>query len=143
MYECWSGVSEATIPGVEPGPENTAHILYRVEPDTTFEQAAADTFNLVLQAQKDYPGRARVLYLEINGHTGTQFGFDGDFFEFQQEYLQGFLGPFLSGLDLPLLSVFNPRPQRNDLPDKIEVDGPTAGGFPFPLNHGQPENPNH
>ena len=124
-------------PGIEEGPENSVHILYRVEPETTFEQAASQTFDLVLRAQRDFPGYARVLYLEIEGHTGTQFGFDGDFFEFQQEYLQGFLGPFLSALDMPLLSVFNPRPQRNDLPDKVEIDGPatpTPGGFPFPLN---------
>ncbi|HBS03481.1 MAG TPA: hypothetical protein DEA96_00855 [Leptospiraceae bacterium] len=132
-------------PGYEPGPENTVHILYRVEPETSFEQAASETFDLVLQAQKEYPGWARVLYLEINGHTGTQFGFDGDFFEFQQEYLQGFLGPYLSGLDLPLLSVFNPRPQKNDLPDKIEIDGPAPGGFPFPMGHSSSEgkNQNH
>ncbi|MEQ8350884.1 MAG: hypothetical protein RH862_05330 [Leptospiraceae bacterium] len=121
-------------PGIEPGPENTVHIFYRALPQTTFEEAATTSFQMVLQAQNDYPGHTRVFYLEIEGHSGPQFGFDADFFEFQQEFLQGFLGPFLSALDLPLLSVFNPKPQRNDLPDKIEVDGPTAGGFPFPLN---------
>lgn len=122
-------------PGVEEGPENTAHILYRVMPETTFEEAASASFQLVKEAQERFPGYARAFYLEIEGHQGTSFGFDGDFFEFQQEFLQGFLGPFLSGLDMPLLSVFNPRPQRNDLPDKIEIDvpAPSPGGFPFSL----------
>lgn len=120
-------------PGIEKGPENTVHILYRVGPETTFDEAAVESFDLVQRAQQQYPGYARVFYLEIEGHTGNQFGFDGDFFEFQQEYLQGFLGPFLSAMDLPLLSIFNPRPQRDDLPDKIEIDGPAAGGFPFSL----------
>lgn len=115
-------------PGVFEGAEDTVHILYVAGPDAGFEQAAMEAFSLIKEAQQRFPDRRRVFYLEIEGHEGTSSGFDPDFFEFQQEFLQGFLGPFLSGLDMPLQSLFNPNPQRNDLPDKIDFGPPQNPG---------------
>jgi hypothetical protein len=108
-------------PGIHPGFEDTVHILHIVRPEHDFTQATQNVFALIRDAQKQYPNQPRVLYVEIEGHTGTSSGFDPDFFEFQQEFLQGFLGPFLSAVATPLQSLYNPNPQRNDLPDLIEI----------------------
>jgi hypothetical protein len=45
--------------------------------------------------------------------------------ELQQEFLIAALGPYFTALDMPLLSVLNPDPQRNDVPDRLEI-GPGA-----------------
>lgn len=108
-------------PGIHQGFEGVVHILQIVSPDDDFATAATRAFDLILEAQREYPNQSRVLYVDIVGHTGTSSGFEPDFFEFQQEFLQGFLGPFLSALATPLQSLFNPNEQRNDLPDKIEI----------------------
>ncbi len=108
-------------PGVYAGMENTAHIYHVVRAEDDFDNACTTVFALIRRAAGEYPGARRVLYVDIEGHAGGSSGYDGDFFEFQQEFLQGFLGPFLTAMDLPLISVFNPRDQREDLPDLIEV----------------------
>lgn len=108
-------------PGVYAGMENTAHIYHIVRATDDFESACNAVFALIRRAAVELPGARRVLYIDIEGHEGASSGYDGDFFEFQQEFLQGFLGPFLTAMDLPLISVFNPRDQREDLPDLIEV----------------------
>lgn len=108
-------------PGIHPGFEDTVHILLVVSPDDDFATAANQAFALTKEAQEKYPGQPRVLYVDIHGHRGTSSGFEPDFFEFQQEFLQGFLGPFLSALSTPLQSLYNPNEQRNDLPDLIDI----------------------
>jgi hypothetical protein len=77
---------------------------------------------MIKEAQERYPGWPRVFYLDVNGHKGDRAGFDPDFFEFQQEFMIAGLGPFLTALDMPLVSVWNPEPQRNDLPDVLAVE---------------------
>ena len=109
-------------PGIWMNFDNTVSIYYVVEPDTTFEQAALEVFALVKEAQERYPDWPRALYLDIQGHRGSFGGFDADFFEFQQEFLLGAIGPFLTAVDLPLTGgLINPEPQRNDLPDRLRI----------------------
>lgn len=107
-------------PGVFEGLDQVS-IYHIVKPEDTFDASASAVFSLVIEAQKRFPGRDRVIYLDIEGHKGNAAGFDPDFFEFQQEFLQGFVGPFVRALAMPLLSVVNPNEQRNDLPDKLEI----------------------
>ncbi len=110
-----------STPGIHPGFEGVVHILQVVSPDDDFATAANAAFALVKDAQEQHPDQARVFYVEINGHTGPSSGYEPDFFEFQQEFLQGFLGPFLTAIATPLQSLYNPNEQRNDLPDLIDI----------------------
>ncbi len=108
-------------PGIHIGFEGQVNIYHVVAPDDDFGTAANAVFDMLKRAQAEHPDQRRVLYVDIEGHTGSSSGFEPDFFEFQQEFLQGFLGPFFSALDMPLQSVFNPNPQRNDVPDLIDI----------------------
>jgi len=114
-------------PGVWMNFDNTVSLYYVVEPDETFEEAAQGIFLLLKEAQERFPDWPRVLYLDVHGHTGPYGGFDGDFFEFQQEFLLAALGPFFTALDLPLTGgLLNPSAQRNDVPDRLNIAGPST-----------------
>lgn len=108
-------------PGIQMGFDNIVSIYYIVESDDDFEDAALALFSLIKSSQHQYPDWPRVVYLDVNGHKGEKGGFDGDLFELQQEFMIATMGPFLTGLDMPLVSVWNPEPQRNDLPDRLAV----------------------
>ncbi|MCR9142135.1 MAG: hypothetical protein NXI24_07770 [bacterium] len=110
-----------STPGIHSGFEGVVHILQVVSPDDDFATAANAAFALVREAQAKHPGQSRVFYVDIHGHTGPSSGYEPDFFEFQQEFLQGFLGPFLTAIATPLQSLYNPNPQRDDLPDLIDI----------------------
>ena len=109
-------------PGVHLGFDNTVALYQVVDEDATFEEAAVEAFALCRRAQDDYPDWPRVFYLDIHGHTGEAGGFSPDFFEFQQEFLLGALGPFVTALHLPLTGgLVNPATQRGDLPEKLHI----------------------
>ena len=120
-------------PGVWMNFDNTVSLYHVVEPEDTFDEAARDVFVLIKEAQDRFPEWPRVLYLDIRGHRGNAKGFEPDFFEFQQEFLIGALGPFLTALALPVVSVVNPEHQKNDLPDTLVVKNeegePGKSGF--------------
>lgn len=109
-------------PGIWMGFDNSVALYHVVEEDHDFRAAAVRVFGMIKEAQERYPDWPRVFYLDVNGHSGDRGGFDEDFFEFQQEFMIAALGPFLTALDMPLVSVWNPEPQRNDLPDAIAVE---------------------
>lgn len=109
-------------PGIWMGFDNIVSIYHIVEEDDDFRSAALTVFSLVKEAQARHPDWPRVFYLDVKGHKGDRAGFDADFFEFQQEFMIAALGSFLTALDLPLVSVWNPEPQRNDLPDALAVE---------------------
>ncbi|MEL7362033.1 MAG: hypothetical protein AAFN13_08165 [Bacteroidota bacterium] len=109
-------------PGIHLGFDNTVALYHVVAEDDTFEVAAQEAFALMATAQERFPGWPRVYYLDVLGHEGEAKGFDPDFFEFQQEFLVGALGPFLTALVLPLTGgLVNPEVQRNDLPDRLHI----------------------
>ena len=103
------------------GFDNIVSIYHIVETEHDFEDAALAVFSLVSSSQEKYPDWPRVVYLDINGHKGEKAGFDDDLFEFQQEFMIATMGPYVTALDMPLVSVWNPDPQRNDLPDRLAV----------------------
>ena len=103
------------------GFDNVVSIYHVIEKEDDFESAALTVFALLRECQNRYPDWPRVVYLDIKGHDGDRAGFDGDMFEFQQEFMIATMGPFLTALDMPLVSVWNPEPQRNDLPDQLAI----------------------
>ena len=74
-------------------------LQHRVTAEDDFARAAADVFTLLTTAQEQHPGGIRSLVLTIEGHVGERAGFDPDFFEFQQGFLLGAIGKFLTWID--------------------------------------------
>lgn len=109
-------------PGIFMGFDNVVSIYHVVSGAEDFATAALSVFGMIKDAQERYPGWPRVFYLDVHGHRGDRSGFDEDFFEFQQEFMIATMGPFLTAIDMPLVSVLNPEPQRDDLPDALAVE---------------------
>ncbi|MFC2085920.1 hypothetical protein ACFLRO_01765 [Bacteroidota bacterium] len=108
-------------PGIFMGFDNVVSIYHVVSEDDDFESAALDIFSMLRECQDRYPDWPRIVYLDIAGHAGDRQGFDGDMFELQQEFMIGTMGSFMTAVDMPLVSVWNPEIQRNDLPDQLAI----------------------
>ena len=116
-------------PGIAMNFDNTVSIYQVIGAEQSFEDAARSAFDLLLDAQARYPDWPRVFYLEVNGHAGEQSGFDADLFEFQQEFWFSTIAHFVSAFETPMLGgLVNPNPQRNDIPDGLQIgDNPETG----------------
>ena len=123
-----STYSKPDAPGIWMNFDNTVSLYHIVGEKDTFERAAGDLFALIKEAQERFPDWPRLLFLDIEGHLDALGRFEDAFVELQQEFMFGFLGPFLTTVDLPLVSALNPEPQRNDLPDKILIEGENGKG---------------
>ncbi|MFH8375803.1 hypothetical protein ACH4A7_20015 [Streptomyces cyaneofuscatus] len=103
------------VPSEEPGadakPKGIA--LYhdmRVEED--FAKCATRIFSILKKAAATSPGAPRYLYLDIQGHRNAAGGYDADAFEIIQEFLMGFLSPYLTEISTPLYQARNPNRSR-------------------------------
>jgi hypothetical protein len=114
-------------PGIAMNFDNTVSLYQIVGADETFDEAAAEAFSLLREAQEKYPDWPRVFYWDIEGHKGPQSGFDADFFEFQQEFWFQTIAHFVTAFDTPMVGgLVNPNPQQNNVPDTLKVDLPTG-----------------
>ncbi len=114
-------------PGVFENPDGSVSLYVAVSGSDGFSDSAQSVFDRLRESQTRFPNQPRILYVDIDGHSGERAGSDPDFFEFQQEFLLGMLGCFFAALDLPLTGKLgNPEEQRNDLPDRLEI-GPRKG----------------
>lgn len=110
-------------PTVDAEPKGIA--LYhdmRVEED--FTKCATRLFSILKKAAATSPGAPRYLYLDIQGHRNPAGGYDADALEIIREFLLGFLGPYLTEVSTPLYCMRNPEPQREDIPDALNVRDP-------------------
>ena len=101
--------------------DNSVSLYHIAEEKDTFEDAAGGLFALLKEAQERFPDWPRILYLDIVGHKDAQGRFDDDFAELQQEFFFACLAPFLTAFDLPMVDALNPNPQRNDVPDRLNI----------------------
>lgn len=120
-------------PGIWMNFDNTISLYHIVGEQDTFEQAAQDLFSLLKEAQTRFPDWPRVLYLDILGHRDEHGRFEPDFVELQQEFLIATMGQFFTALDMPLVSVLNPNPQNNALPDVLRIGPPVESANPGPV----------
>lgn len=102
-------------------------LYHRVFAHEGFAKAAQDLFELVRDAQKNFPGTRRMLFMDIEGHRNSVGGYDNDMVELMKKFALEFLGRFVSEIKTPLFHVGNPNPQENDLPDMIKF---TSDGAP-------------
>lgn len=109
-------------PGVWMNFDNTVGIYHIVQPEDAFGQAAQEVFAYLKEAQARFPDWPRILYLDIVGHKGPRYGYDEDFFEFQQDFFFATFAHFVTAFETPLTGgLINPNPQRNDLPDELVI----------------------
>ncbi|WP_019066063.1 HNH endonuclease [Streptomyces hokutonensis] len=114
---------EQKRPGADATPKGIA--LYhdmRVEED--FTKCATRLFTVLKTAAGTSPGAPRHLYLDIQGHRNAAGGYDADALEIIRDFLLGFLGPYLTEISTPLYHVRNPEPQREDVPDVLNIRDP-------------------
>lgn len=111
-------------PGIWMSIDNAVSVYHVVEENHDFDRASQDLFRLLRQANERFPEWPRVLYLDIQGHLDPLGRFDGDMVELQQEFLIQALGEFWTALAMPLVSVVNPKPQNNAIPDALVVRPP-------------------
>lgn len=112
-------------PGIAMNFDNTVSMLAVIGPEDDFLQAANQVFGLLKEAEDRYPGWPRSFYVDIIGHPGDRSGFDEDFFEFQQEFWFATIAHFVTAFELPITGALaNPQPQRNDIPDALNISTP-------------------
>jgi hypothetical protein len=104
------------------GDQKPAIALYEVmKAYETFEDIAEHLHQMIMMAIVKNPGMRRVLYLDVDEHRNEAGGFDHDSHELQKEFILGFLMPFLSEVHLPLIAATNPWPQRDDIPQHLQL----------------------
>ncbi|MFF9525669.1 HNH endonuclease [Streptomyces achromogenes] len=94
----------------------------RVEED--FTKCATRLFSILKKAAAASPGAPRHLFLDVQGHRNAAGGYDADALEIIQDFVLGFLGPYLTEISTPLYRASNPEPQREDLPDVLNIRDP-------------------
>jgi hypothetical protein len=102
-------------------PEKGVAIYHVVYAHEKFEKAAKMLLKLVRKVQETNPGAPRLLYLDIEGHRNAAGGFDADMLELQNEFLMGFLMPFLTEATCPMIRLRNPKGQDNDVPHDLAI----------------------
>ena len=113
-------------PGVHLGADNSIALYHVVGPGDTFDAAALALFGLLREAQTQYPGWPRVLYLDVDGHAGDAVGFTPEMYELQQDFLFATLAPFVTAMETPITgALINPEPQRDDVPDRLRIGDDT------------------
>ncbi len=107
---------------MKPQPSRDGVALYHVVAvNEGFDKAALHLLQLIRRAQQEYPGQKRTLHLDIEGHRNATGGFDQDMLELQSKFMTEFLIRFLSRVLLPLATLQNPQPQKNEIPDELTV----------------------
>lgn len=114
-------------PGVWMNFDNTVSVYFVVEPQHTFETAAQGIFEMLKDAQQQFPDWPRILFLDVIGHTDDLGRLEDDMVELQQEFLFSVAGPFVTALSAPLVSALNPELQNNTFPDRLRIGPPDPG----------------
>jgi hypothetical protein len=107
--------------GISMNFDNSVSIYHQIAPEDGFVKAAQDIFALVKEAQSKFPNWQRILYLDIYGHKGENGQPDEEMIELQQEFFFSAIAPFLTAFELPIVDGLNPNPQRNDVPDRLNI----------------------
>ncbi len=93
------------------------HVM-RAEED--FETTADILFQIVKKAAREFPGRPRYLFLDVEGHRNAAGGYDADAYELYSSFIPGYLGQFLT--EIPLINGRARRDgQREDMPDHLVI----------------------
>jgi hypothetical protein len=95
--------------------------LYHVmRSDEDFETTADILFQIVKNAAREFPGKPRYLFFDVDGHRNEAGGYDADAYELYSSFIPGYLGQFLT--EIPLMKGRARRAgQSEDVPDHLVI----------------------
>lgn len=96
-----------------------------------FERCAQRLFEVLQHAQRISPNAPRILYLDVQGHRNESGEFDRDAYELITHFSLEFLGDYLTEIHTPLMDATNRKPQRNDLPARLQIVPPLDGSTSY------------
>ena len=105
-----------------PTAQNALALIHSVKEHTKLEEAAQAIFEIVQKAEKEHPGKPRILILEIEGHRTEKNTFDTEMFNLQKNFIQKMMLQYLSEARMPLIDLKNKNKQRSDLPTGIKFE---------------------
>lgn len=118
---------QETAPSETPDADGTTKgiaLYHDMRVEENFTKCATRLFSILKQAASSKPGAPRYLFLDIQGHRNSAGGFDADALEIMQEFLLGFLSPYLTEIRTPLYQMRNTEPQCEDIPNVLGVQDP-------------------
>lgn len=98
----------------KPKDEKAISIYHVVYENEDFNDAAHALIELTQSAQQKFPGKKRVLFLDIDGHKLENGAFDHDMWELQFHFILKNLFNYYSEVHMPLISVQNTYEQLED-----------------------------
>ena len=100
------------------------HTVFKHE---DWETSARMIIDIINAAARKFPGKPRILVLDIEGHRTSNGAFDYDTWTLQHTIIQKLLSPWLDEVDMPLIHYRRTdaatRRSDDDLPLGLEVDG--------------------
>lgn len=108
----------------EDEPSDTIALYYEMRARDNFEETAEALHAIVAGAIEKQPSKPRHLYLDVERHRNEAGGFDHDAHELQRHFILDFLSPYLSAVDMPLMSVKFNHEQSDDLDDMLRIYQP-------------------
>jgi hypothetical protein len=96
-------------------------LYHTMRPYEGFDVTAQRLFDILKKAASEHPGRPRHLYLDVEGHRNQARGFDHDAYEIMVHFVIGFLGRWLTGINMPLLCATTGQ-QDEDVPDQLTIE---------------------
>ncbi len=107
-----------------PEQQSAVGLYHRVTAAEDFDAAARTLLGILQKAARDFPGRPRYLYLDIDGHRNAVGGVDDEMLELQH-FVTEFLSPWLASYSVPPARVEPAeKPQREDVPETLTVRRP-------------------
>jgi len=130
-----TGCSTIMIMKLKPGRDGVA-LYHAVLADEDFERTVFNLLQLLQKAQREYPGQKKSLYIDIEGHRNAAGGFDRDMLELQSKFATDFLIQFLSRIVMPMATLENPHPQKDEVPGALTLISKDEGSNQEPPDEG-------
>ena len=101
------------------------HVVYESE---TCTDAASALFDLLRKTADKYPGQARHLVIDIDGHVDAHGHYDQGMYDLQQHFCLEYLFPYCTSVWVPVRNcrIYNPVQQRDDIPDRLDIGNGTG-----------------
>lgn len=109
-----------TVPGTEKKDPKILVLYMNIYAREDFNAMVQQFLNVLSNAQKQYPGKPRHLYVDVEGHRNRSGGFDNDALEFLGKFLPE-MGKHFTEVHHPLLAFQNTRPQDDNVPGEIRI----------------------
>jgi len=107
--------------------DDKAMLFYHlVKKHEGWETSAGMIIDMINSSGQKFPGKPRILVLDIEGHRNSEGGFDHEMWVLQHDVVQKMLSGYFTEVQMPLCHYrVNPETRRSDddLPLALERDG--------------------